>query len=186
MICKEQHSAGAHHVTDHMTLHPVHPAWGHWPVDEGVSHVGGNGAWLALAQPEHTFDDWQLGARGVQPAEGTPVVHHHACRDDLATAIYRSCLEKEGKPVETQRYTTFTTTAPVIHPLSTASYTFGSWVPGASYQEGKETGQDVATLHCTINHFKTTIKPPTTEYNAMSRDCGQYFISFLFGRCFYL
>lgn len=63
-----------------------------WPVDEWISHGGGNGAGLGLTQTEHTLNDGQLCAGGVQATEGTPVVDHHPSCNDLTAPVDCSCL----------------------------------------------------------------------------------------------
>ncbi len=68
----------------------------HIPVDERVSHGGCDGAGLRFTQSEDALDDRQLSARGVQPTEGTPVVHHHTSSDHLTPTIHRSSLQREN------------------------------------------------------------------------------------------
>lgn len=65
------------------------------PVNKGVPHGGGDGAGLCLAQSEDALDDRQLCACGVQPAERTPVIHHHTASYDLTTPVNCPCLQKE-------------------------------------------------------------------------------------------
>lgn len=62
------------------------------PVDQGIPHVGGDGARLSLVEPEDALDDGELSAGGVQPAEGAPVIHHHPRCDHLAAAVHCPCL----------------------------------------------------------------------------------------------
>lgn len=69
----------------------------HIPVDERVSHGGCDGAGLRFTQSEDALDDRQLSARGVQPTEGTPVVHHHTTSDHLTPTIHRSSLQRENR-----------------------------------------------------------------------------------------
>lgn len=63
------------------------------PVNQGIPHVGGDGAGLSFVEPEDALDDRELGAGGVQPTEGAPVVDHHPCCNHLAASVHCSCLQ---------------------------------------------------------------------------------------------
>lgn len=66
------------------------------PVNQGIPHVGGDGAWLSLVEPEDALDDGELSTGGVQPAEGTPVIDHHPRCDHLTAAVHRPSLLGHG------------------------------------------------------------------------------------------
>lgn len=65
------------------------------PVNKWVPHVGGYGARLSLAQPEHTLNDGQLRACCIQTTKGTPVIHHHASGNYLTATVYSTGLKQE-------------------------------------------------------------------------------------------
>lgn len=59
-------------------------------VDQRAAHAGGDGRRLRVLELEDALHDGDLGGRGVQAAEGCPVVHHEAGADDVATAVHRT------------------------------------------------------------------------------------------------
>lgn len=68
----------------------------HSPVNQWVPHAGGNGGGVpSLADSEHTLDDRQLSAGGVQAAERTPIIDHHTGCDDLTTPVHSASLDKK-------------------------------------------------------------------------------------------
>lgn len=69
---------------------------GQLPVDQRVPHARGDGGRLrGVTESEDALDDGQLGARGVQAAERTPVIDHHPGRDHLAAPVHCAGLDRK-------------------------------------------------------------------------------------------
>ena len=62
------------------------------PIHKRRLECGGDGLWLLVGESEDTLNDRELCTGGVQTAEGTPVIHHHACRQHVTASVDCTCL----------------------------------------------------------------------------------------------